>query len=78
MLQPKYELIVVQAILAGRRADAHDPQSAEIALANLTVSIGEAKSFLDRFFGKFVELALIEVVTLRKAEKFFSDRKSVV
>ena len=40
--------------------------------SHFPVAIGINERFLDRFLGKFVQLALIEIVALRKAEKFLS------
>ena len=72
LLKPGYELIVVQPILPGGRTDTDNPQPAEVALANFSIAVSVAESLFDRFFGKFVQLALVEVVTLRKAEKFLA------
>src|SRR5207247_4526494 len=40
--------------------------------ACLPVTVGIDKSFLDRLFREFIKLALIEVVTLREAEKLLA------
>jgi len=62
-------LRIHQAIQAGGCAYAHDPQPAEIAFPRLPVSIGVTQSFLDRLLGKFVQLALIEVIAFCQAEQ---------
>src|SRR3989442_15122313 len=72
LLQHGDELIVVQPILPGGRTDTDNPQPAEVALANFSIAVSVAESLFDRFFSKFVQLALVEVVTLRKAEKFLA------
>jgi hypothetical protein len=66
------QLIVVEAILPGSGADADDPKLAEVPLARFPVPIGIDKRLVNGFFGELIELALIEVVTLRKLENFFS------
>ena len=71
-LQPVNQLIVVEAILPGSGADADNPQLAKIPLAGLSIPVGINERLVDRLFGELIELALIEVVTLRKLENFFA------
>ena len=66
------QLIVIETILPGCRANADNPQAAEIAFALLPIAIGIDQSLIDRLLGKFVKLALIEVVTLRKLQDLFT------
>ena len=72
LLQSGNELVVVQSIQARRGADADDPQAAEVTLSHLAIAIGIYKRLLDGFFSELIQLALVEVVTLRKAEKFLA------
>src|SRR5207253_5563945 len=71
LLQTENELIVVQAVLTGGGADTNDPQAAEVALADFAVAISVGQRLFDRLLRKFVQLALVEVVALGKAEQLF-------
>ena len=71
-LQSVNQLIVVESILPGSGTDADDPQLAKIPLAGLTIPVGINERLIDGLFGELIELALIEVITLRKLENFFA------
>src|SRR5262245_15211652 len=72
LFQSKYELVVVQAVRARSCANAYDPEPAKVAFADLPVAIGVSERLFNRLFCKFIQFALIEVITLSKTEKFFT------
>ena len=72
LLQSENKLVVVQAVRPRGRTDAYNPQPAEVAFLDAPVTIGVAQCFFDRLFCKFVQLALVEVIALRKAEQLLT------
>src|SRR5947208_2659737 len=71
LLQSENELIVIHAILAGRGTNTDNPQAPEVAFPHFPITIRVAEGLIDRLFGKFVQLALVEIVTLCQTEQLF-------
>src|SRR5262249_44719127 len=71
VFEPGNKLIVVETVLTCGRPDSNDPKPPEVALPRFPVAIGVNQSLLYGLFGKLVQLALVEVVTLGEAEKLF-------
>src|SRR3954468_16589708 len=63
LLQPVHELAVAQPIKASRRADAHDPDAAELALLFLAAAVGELQPALHRFLRCLVQFRFCQEVS---------------
>src|SRR5262249_21777258 len=63
-----HESAVGQAVLAGSRIDARDPELAEVALSLLAVPIGVAPAALDGLARALEQAAASAVVALRRVE----------
>src|SRR5690606_3579246 len=68
LLQAVHQTAVAQAVLTGRRVDAHDPQAAELALLLLAADVGVLLRLGDRLLGDSENLATGVVVALRQLD----------
>ena len=75
--QAVHEFAVGNAIQAGGRADALDPQPAELALAYATVAIREAVRAIRGLLHGLVQLALGEEKTLGAPRKLLASRAAL-
>ena len=77
-LQAVDETAVVEAVEAGARADAGDPQGAEVAFLELAADIGEFFGAVHRFLGVAVELALALIESLGLLQDAFTKFKNKI
>src|SRR5687767_1582805 len=77
-LQTMHELRIVQAVQAGSRADAHDPQTAEIALLQFSSRVSEVQPTLDRLFRGSVQLRLCAAVAFRQFQYLLAPFETLV
>src|SRR2546423_6154338 len=76
--QAVHELAVAQSIGARRRADANDPERAELALLELAAREGEIQRALDLLFRMAIELALGAAIAASQFQNVFTFLQSLV
>src|SRR5262249_27907844 len=74
VLQAVHQLTVGQAVFAGGRVDADDPQPAEVALLAPAADERILQRSVDRLFRGAIELALVGVVAFRQPKQFLALR----
>jgi hypothetical protein len=73
LLQPMNQVAIGNAIQLGSGADAHNPQTAKVALANATVTHGVLQRLLNGFFCGPMQFALGTSESRGKFQNLFGD-----